>query len=176
MFKQRFFWVAILDDDSAMLEFTPDGQENMYRDIPREKVKLFGLQSANSSYFIDLENGRFNIRDFKNDNSIDIKVPVGNELLNVGGKLGGFERYQYYQWKRGYQDFENLVSRGNVIEEHIIGYKRMMMIRGFSTPMLIDVSLSLDPRLADPKPKITVAIKANEKSAPVAGSPYVINL
>lgn len=175
MFKQRFFWVAILDDNTAMLEFTPDGQENMYRDIPREKVKLFGLQSANSSYFIDLENGRFNIRDFKNDKSIDIKVPVVGQLVNVGGKLDGSQRYQYYQWKRGYQDFENLVSRGNVIEEHIIGYKRMMMIQGFGA-MLVDVSLSLDPRLADSKPKIIVSIKANEKSAPVAGSPYVINL
>lgn len=175
MFKQRFFWVAILDDDTTMLEFTPDGQENMYRDIPREKVKLFGLQSANSSYFIDLEDGRFDLRDFRNDKSIDIKIPVAGQLLNVGGKLGSFQRYQYYQWKRGYQDFENLVSRGNVIEEHIIGYKRMMMIQGFGA-MLVDVSLSLDPRLADPKPKIIVVIKANEKSAPVAGSPYVINL
>ena len=175
MFKQKFFWVAILDDDSAMLEFTPDGQENMYRDIPRDKVKLFGLQSANSSYFIDLEDGRFNIRDYRNDKSIDIKIPISGQLLNVGGKLGSLQRYQYYQWKRGYQDFENLVSRGNVIEEHIIGYKRMMSIQGYGS-MLVDVSLSLDPRIENVSPKITVAIKVNENSKSVAGSPYVINL
>ncbi len=39
----QFFWVAVYDDDTTLPQFEGNGQENLYKDICREKLVRFDL-------------------------------------------------------------------------------------------------------------------------------------
>jgi hypothetical protein len=162
------------------MEFNADGTENMYRDIPRERVLLFGLQSAQSSYFMNLTDGRFYIKDYRQDRTLGISIPVDGKIVQIGGKLQN-GRYPFFQLKSGYQDMArrpgqaHISSGGNVITEHIIGWRRQVLIKKYG---LVDaeVTLSLDPRPSVIQPKISVTLNPPGVKKPIAGSPYVISL
>ena len=178
--QQKFFWVAVLDDDSIITEFNADGSENSYADLPRAKIKFFGLQSANGSYFLNLLNGQLHLQDYRNDKAVEIKVPCNGQLITVTGSLGqnGFDiiRYPFFQWKKGYTEFDGSKSHGNVIEEHQLGWGPISRLVPKLGLCLVKLCLTINPNNAVAKPQLEVSLLTPKTGNHVGGSPYIIAL
>lgn len=175
--SQKFFWVAILDDDSVIMEFNPDGTENAYRDLPRQKIKFFGLQGPETNYILDLKTGQILIQRGQITQAIDVKVPASKGLVKLTGPLDNNRRYDFAQWKQAYADF-NLGGKsvsGNVIEKHIIGWKKMQMFPKVG-PCVIELNINIKPLEAPSTPEVQVIIRHAQGGNPILGSPFKINL
>jgi hypothetical protein len=178
MSKQKYFWVAILDDDSIIMEFNPDGTENSYQSLPREKVKFFGLQGPKDNYILDLTNGKVIIQNnlnLNNNKNFDIKVPINNGLMTLNGPMNG-EKYEFSQWKQGYTDF-NLAAQSsvNVIEKHIIGWKRINVFPKYG-PCIVEMNINIKPLELSSVPEMQIIIRSAQGGNPILGSPFKVGL
>lgn len=183
--QQRFYWIATLDDDSIITEFNADGSENSYKELPRARVKLFGLQSSNASYMIDTKLGTFHIKDFKNNKIVNAVVPVKNQNVTICGPLMNNQTYNFYQLKSAYGDFRPgitpqgtlgyiPISKG-VITQQILGWGDWKNIYGLGQRYIV-TSLVLKNDL-NPEPELSVGFKrAADLNLPnLDGSPFVIS-
>lgn len=178
MNKQRFFWVAILDNDEAVMEYNADGTENNYIDIPRNRVKLFGLQSNQSNYFIDVNTGQFHLNDYKNNKIIDVRIPVQKRLVQITGPLTSEQKYNFFQLKEGHKDFNAATLQhmgGNSLTKQIMGWKNQKHLGGLGT-YYVEANLVIDLAQANTRPQIEIILRMAPNTNPVAGSPYVITI
>jgi len=159
--NQKYFWCAILEDESIFPEFETNGKENLYNDIPREKVIYFGLTSAQENYFFDLKTGEYHFKNKDIDLKQDIRIPFGHSPrpIPITGILSNNKKYEFYQYKEGYTEFNirSLENSGNIIGKHIIGWKTVKPFMG--QHHLIDVKLTIDPNQNQVKPKLEVVIQ-----------------
>jgi hypothetical protein len=179
MNKQKYFWVAILDDDSIIMEFNPDGTENSYQNLPRERVKFFGLQGPKDNYILDLFDGKVIIQNSTNPNfnkNLDIKIPLKNGLFQINGPLSNNQRYEFSQWKQGYTDF-NLAAQSsvNVIEKHILGWKKIHHFQTYG-PCLVEMNISIEPLKLASSPEMQIIVRNDQGGNPILGSPFKVNL
>jgi hypothetical protein len=169
--KQRFFWVAILNDKTIITEFNSDGSENSYSKLPREKIEWFGITSANNSYFFNLKTGKLHLDNIDSD-GIDIKIPLRRAKMPVSltGQLNGY--YNFFQYKEAHQDFNlGLQTRGNVIDKHVFGWKQWKYLNVLGK-VFVEIGLVIQPAENNGKPTLKVILRSREDGNPIAGSPY----
>ena len=169
--KQRFMWVAVLDDGTMITEFNPDGTENAYRDLPRQKITHFGLiQGQKSSYFIDLKNGIFNLKDHKLNKSLNIVLPIEKKLIPICDES---VFHPFHHFKKAYQDF-NAIGRhvgSTIIEEYLLGWsawKKLPLGKRF-----VEVTLYIE-NVETPNLKLKVFLRPEPNGKAIDGSPYEI--
>jgi hypothetical protein len=171
--KQSFFWAAILDDNSVVTEFKPSGEENSYKDLPRDKIQFFGLTSSTEEYFFNLKNGKLLVKGI-NSPEIDIKIPLRKEKfpISITGNLPPFTRYNFFQYKEAHQDFNlGLQTSGNVIDKHVFGWKQWKYLKVLGK-VFIEVGLVIHPNDFSKKPLLKIIIRSREDGNAIAGSPY----
>lgn len=173
--EQKFFWIAVLENSSG--DTFMSEKESTYSEIPRDKVKYFGLQGPQSEYLIDLQTGQFTISDIHRPRTtMGIKIPVANKIILLTSPLIGKKYYDFYQYKEGHTDWDaSKQSSGNIIDEHVIGWKKTEIIPKIGM-CFVETKFSIRPNDPNPKPVLRVILRKGEGMNPVAGSPYEIAL
>src|ERR1700680_2841206 len=105
---QHFMWAASTNDNDNQIitEFNPDGTENSYKELPRNNIMHFGLQSPRASYFIDLKNGVFHLKDHRLNKKLNIILPVNKNNMEICGYSNKDPNYLYnfHHYKKAHQD------------------------------------------------------------------------
>ena len=167
-------WVAFLNDGTTITEFNPDGTENLYKELPREKITHFGLiQGQRSSYFIDLKNGIFHLKDHRLNKSTNIILPYGNKAVPVCGEG---VRYAFHHFKQAHQDF-NIAFKpqgGVIIEKFLLGWSAWKTLPNIGN-RFVETTMYID-NIEAPKPVLKVYLRAEPNGKAIEGSPYEIAL
>jgi hypothetical protein len=175
---QHFMWVAFDNNNQVITEFNTDGTENLYKDLPRKKIVYYGLQSPRASYFIDLKNGVFHLKDHRLNKKLNIILPVNKHNMEICGYNNKDPNYLYnfHHYKKAHQDF-NIKGQPvgvTVIDEFLLGWTAFKNIPRFG-PRYLEATLSIQ-NIEAPKPVIKVYIRREPNGKPIEGSPYEIAL
>jgi len=165
-------WAAALNDGQMITEFNPDGTENEYKKLPREKIIGFGLiQGQRSSYFIDLKTGCFNLKDHRLNKTFNIVLPI-SEHNRVAICGGAGVQYTFHHYKQAHQDF-NAIGRnigGTVIEKYLLGWSAWKNIPTLGR-RFVEATLYVD-NVEAPQPVLRVFLRTEPQGKPIEGSPY----
>ena len=171
--KQKFMWVAALNDNTVITEFNPDGSENPYKTLPRQKITHFGLvQGSRSSYFIDLKNGIYHLKDHRLDKSVNIILPVGKSGVPICGED---VFHPFHHFKKAHQDIHlNGKSEGTVIDQYLLGWSAWKVLPAFGK-RFVETTLYID-NVEVPIPVLKVYLRPEPNGKAIDGSPYEIVL
>ena len=170
--RQLFMWAAHCEDCTIITEFNPDGTENPYNKLPREKIVNFGLiQGQRSSYFIDLKTGVFHLKDHRINKTFNIVLPISkNKGVAICGGAG--VNYAFNNFKEAHQDFNAIGHNmgGTVIDKYLIGWSAWKNVPTIGK-RYVEATLFID-NVEAPKPVLKVFLRAEPKGTPIDGSPY----
>ena len=169
--NQDYFWVAVLDDNSTIMEFNVDGTKNIYREIPRERVKLFGLQSHREAYFFDVTLGTLVSQTNKGDISYKIGIPLGKSVFNLVGRKPDNTKYNFFQIKEGNQQPPEPAN----YTKYLVGWREWKAIPKIGMKF-VETSLVIDANTRKASIIINLRGIADLNSPPVCGSPFVTHL
>jgi hypothetical protein len=169
-------WAAGLEDGSLITEFNPDGSENLYTDLPRDKIVNFGLvQGQRSGYFVDLKTGVFHLKDHRLSKAFNIVLPI-NKDRGVAICGGPGVNYTFHHYKEAHQDF-NAIGRnvgGTVIDRFLLGWSAWKIVPTLGQ-RYVEATLFVE-NVEAPKPVLKVFLRAEPRGKPIDGSPYDTSL
>lgn len=176
---QRFIWVAVLTDETVLTEFNSDGTENLYRDIPREKVKLFGFQSPSESYIFDVKLGALQVLRTNGRNGYNIEIPLGKKNFKLTGPKPGNALYNFFQYKEANASNKEGIESGepakltSKITRFVAGWQEYKILPSLGQKFVV-ASVVIDAETYTAL--LRVDVKNKPDAPPIPGCTYSIQL